>query len=112
IEEDPLPVRALNRNVPRDLETICLKAMAKRPADRYATAELLAEDLGRWVRHEPIRARPIALVVRLSKWARRRPAAAALIGVTFLALFAVFVLGTWYNLRLRAANLQTRELLV
>src|SRR5262245_51177102 len=111
IEEDPLPVRALNRDAPRDLETICLKAMAKRPADRYATAELLAEDLGRWLRHEPIRAKAVALAVRLSKWARRRPAAAALVGVTFLALFVVFVLGAWYNLRLRGANLQTRQLL-
>lgn len=111
IEEDPPSLRMLNRHVPRDLETICFKAMAKRPIERYASAQELADDLGRWLRLEPVRAKPIGLAVRFWKWARRRPTAAALIGVTLIALCTMFVLGAWYSLQLRAANLRSQQLL-
>jgi WD40 repeat protein len=111
LDEDPLPVRALNRDVARDLETICLKAMSKRPSDRYDTARFMAEDLSRWLQHEPIRAKPVGTTVRLWKWARRRPAAAALVGVIAVAIVSVFVVGAWYNLRLRAAHVESQRLL-
>ena len=76
INEDPRPPRRVNDKVPLDLETICRKAMAKRPGDRYATAAALAEDLRRWLTGEPIVARPAGRLERLLKWAVRRPALA------------------------------------
>jgi serine/threonine protein kinase len=74
IEEDPRPPSQLNDRIPRDLETICLKAMAREPARRYPGAGDLAEDLKRWLRGEPIVGRP----ERLLRWCRRNPRVAAL----------------------------------
>jgi hypothetical protein len=71
--------------VPRDLETICLKCLQKEPRKRYASAAALTEDLHRFQAGEPIAARPAGAGERLAKWARRRPAAAGLIGVSVLA---------------------------
>ena len=64
LNDEPRPPRQLNHKVPRDLETICLKAMAKTPARRYATAQELADDVQRYLRGEPIRARPIGRMQR------------------------------------------------
>src|SRR5262249_29888043 len=63
--------------VPRDLETICHKCLRKEPGERYATAGELAQELRRFQSGEPIKARPVGGVERLAKWARRRPAPAA-----------------------------------
>ncbi len=111
-EEPPRP-RKLNPEVPRDLETVVLKAMARDPASRYQTAGELAEDLTRFVEDRPIRARPVSLARRAILWARRRPAAAALLvvsGVAALALVAAGV-GAAYNLRLREAQERTERAL-
>ncbi len=70
----------------KDLETICLKCLEKDPARRYGSAESLAEDLGRWLRHEPIRARPTTPAERFQKWTRRNPLLAG-------ALAAILVVG-------------------
>jgi tetratricopeptide (TPR) repeat protein len=99
-EEPPSP-RKLNDKVSRDLETICLKAMAKAPAHRYATARDLADDVRRWLKGEPILARPAGYLERLVKWVRRRPTAAALIGVASLALSAVLIVIAVYSARLK-----------
>ena len=87
LERDPIPLRRLDSSIPRDLETIVLKAMAKRPEDRYASAGALRDDLGRFLRIEPIRARRIGPIGRLARWCRRRPAMAGMSGVALL--FAV-----------------------
>jgi WD40 repeat protein len=84
LDDEPVPPRRRNSRIPRDLETICLKCLRKEPARRYATAAELSADLQRFLRGEPIRARPVRLWERAVKWARRRPAVAALLGVLVL----------------------------
>ncbi len=78
LDDDPPPPRRLDASIPRDLETICLKCLEKEPARRYASADALVEDLERFARHEPIRARPVGRPERAVRWARRRPTVAAL----------------------------------
>jgi WD40 repeat protein/tRNA A-37 threonylcarbamoyl transferase component Bud32 len=105
LHDDPKPPRRLNDRIPRDLETITLKALAKEPARRYATARDLAEDLRHWLKGEPIAARPVGRWERAARWVRRRPAAAALLlvsGVAALALVGLAV-GLVYQARLQTA---------
>jgi len=83
-ERDPVPPRQLNRDVPRDLEVICLKCLRKEPSKRYATAQELAEDLDRWRTGRPISARPASVSERAIKWARRRPVVTGLIALLLL----------------------------
>ena len=71
--DEPVPPRKFQPRLPRDLETIVLKALAKRPVDRYATAAELAEDLARFLSHEPVKARRISPIGRLWRVARRHP---------------------------------------
>jgi WD40 repeat protein len=98
--DDPVPPSRLNSRLPRDLETVCLKCLQKEPKKRYASAEALAEDLRRFLAGEPILARPTGRVERAVKWARRRPAAAALVAVSLLAALALLGGGMWFTARL------------
>jgi serine/threonine protein kinase len=94
LESDPPQPRLVNPAIDRDLATICLKCLDKDPTRRYESANALADDLGRWQRHEPIHARQAGPVVRVRRWSRRNPVGATLlltltIGITVsLALLA------------------------
>lgn len=91
LEDDPRPPRQLEPRVPKDLETICLKAMSRSPARRYQTASQLAADLRRFLVGEPISARPIGHAERLWHWCRRYPVAAALFAAVSIGSVAGFV---------------------
>jgi serine/threonine protein kinase len=104
--EEPVPPSRLQPRLPRDLETICLKALQKEPHQRYAAAADLAADLERFLAGEPILARPVSVWVLAWKWARRRPALASLIGVSVLAALTVVGIIVWSNAQLRASNVR------
>src|SRR5205814_1487769 len=76
-QADPIPPRLLQPGVPRDLETICLKCLSKSPARRYASAADLRGDLERFLRHEPIAARPLGRGEKTLRWTKRHPNKAA-----------------------------------
>ncbi len=92
LNQDPPAPRQLVPEIARDMETIVLKAMARDPAQRYATAEALADDLRRFLDDRTILARPSGPLRRLVRWCRRKPSAAAAIGVTVAAAIAVTTL--------------------
>jgi WD40 repeat protein len=95
LEREPERPRALNPRADRDLETVCLRCLEKEPARRYGSAEALADDLERWLKGEPIRARRVGAWERSVKWARRRPAVAALLAAVVLTNLAGLALVTW-----------------
>ncbi len=88
---EPVPPRRLTPKIPRDLETICLKAMSKEPQRRYPSAWAMAEDLARFQRGEPIQARPLGPLARCWRWCRRKPSWAALAFTCVLLVLAIVV---------------------
>jgi eukaryotic-like serine/threonine-protein kinase len=92
-DAEPVLPRLLNTSVPHDLETICLKCLEKEPARRYPTAEALADELHRFIRDEPIQARPLPVTGKLWRWCRRRPAVAGL-SASVLVLLVIVTLGS------------------
>jgi WD40 repeat protein/tRNA A-37 threonylcarbamoyl transferase component Bud32 len=113
LHDEPRPPSAQNDQVPRDLQTICLKAMAKDPHRRYVTAGEFAADLRRWLSGEPIAARPVHPLERAWRWTLRHPTVTGLCAASGLAIMAIVASGFFliYNgrlqtsyLRLKAAN--------
>ena len=88
VDSEPRPPRLLNRKIDNDLSTICLKCLEKDPKRRYASALAMAEDLERWLKHEPVAARRTGLLTRGAKWIRRNPTTASL-AAALIVLVAV-----------------------
>jgi WD40 repeat protein/tetratricopeptide (TPR) repeat protein len=110
LQDEPRPLRHVNDHIPRDLETICLKAMAKDPARRYATAADLSADLHRYLEGKPILARPVGQVERLWRWCQRNPALAGACALAVTALVAVSVLSALFAFHSnRAASILREE---
>jgi eukaryotic-like serine/threonine-protein kinase len=109
LEDEPVPPSRRRPGVPRDLEVICLKCLSKEPEKRYETAEALADELERYLAGEPIRTRRTPTWERGVKWARRRPAAAAL--ATVIVLATAGLLGGWlhFTAQLQAETIQAQN---
>ncbi len=103
LEQDPVRLSHLQPAIHQDLETICLKCLEKNPASRYGSALALAEDLERWLRHEPIEARPATAIERVVKWVRRHPAYSALITVVAVSLVSIALISNIARARVAAA---------
>jgi eukaryotic-like serine/threonine-protein kinase len=106
--EDPRPPRGLDAAIARDLETVCLKAMAKEPGRRYSSAADLAADLSRYLRGEPVLARPVGRLGTLWRRCRRRPLLAGMVASLVLAVVAGTAGVTW---QWRRAEFQRRRAL-
>jgi WD40 repeat protein len=111
VSDEPVPPARLNSQTPRDLETICLKCLAKEPAKRYATAAALAQDLRRFQAGEPIAARPVGRLERGWRWCRRNPATAGLVGLAAAAAVTVVAVVVAYNGRLKTTLADLRAAL-
>jgi WD40 repeat protein/tRNA A-37 threonylcarbamoyl transferase component Bud32 len=94
LHEEPRSPRKHKDRIPRDLETVCLKAMAKSPGRRYATARELSDDLRRFLAGEPVQARPVGQAERLWRWCRRNPVVAGLTLAMATLLVAAAVIAT------------------
>ncbi len=112
IEDEPPRPRQLNGQVPRDLETICLKCLEKPPAKRYDRAADVADELDRWLRGEPILARRIGPAGRTWRWARRNPAIAGALVATFLILAISTTVSTSFAVMARLEQRRRVEALV
>jgi tetratricopeptide (TPR) repeat protein/tRNA A-37 threonylcarbamoyl transferase component Bud32 len=109
--DEVIPLRRLNRQVPKDLETICQKCLQKDPRKRYPSAKDLAEDLRRWQIGEPILARPVGHSERAWKWMRRNPMPAAFTVALLIAavVSTAFGIRAWQKARLAMRALNDRE---
>jgi hypothetical protein len=99
LQDEPPSPRKLQSRVPRDLETICLKCLEKAPGKRYQSAEEVAAELARFLRGEPIVARPIGRAARLWRWCKRQPVVAALTSATAISLLVGMVVSVYFAIR-------------
>jgi hypothetical protein len=107
LTQEPKRPRVLRPETPRELETICLKCLEKKPARRYASAAALADDLRRFLEGRPIQARPTGIGRRLTKWARRRPAVATVL-LLLVCLGVAGILLWWQGAEARKKSLQAQ----
>lgn len=104
VEREPTPLRRVGRSadsISADLEVICLKCLEKDPAGRYTSARALADDLDRWLNHEPIQARPGTVAARMVKWTHRHPLRASSLALVLLGSVLFLGLILLYDARLR-----------
>jgi serine/threonine protein kinase len=112
VDEEPKPPRRINRSIPPELETILLKAMEKNPADRYATAQALADDLQRYLTNEPIQARRSSVVQRARKVIRRHPGVTVTAALAIVAGLLLGIAGLAVNYRMvREEQIRTKDAL-
>ena len=110
IESEPVAPRSLDNKIPLDLETICLKCLQKNPASRYASAQELVDELERFGRHEPIKARRIGHAARTLRWCQRNPVVTGFLALTTVMLLVVAG-SLWSEAKQRKlAELQTATL--
>ncbi|MFO0863803.1 MAG: serine/threonine-protein kinase [Gemmataceae bacterium] len=108
LNDEPVSIRRIREAVPKDLETICLKCLRKSPEKRYASAAEFADDLQRFHKQEPILARRTGFVERLAKWAKRKPAVAALwAGAISVAMLGV-IASVAYEQRVKATRMRAQ----
>ena len=91
VEDEPPAPRSLDKTIPRDLETICQKCLAKEPVKRYASCQHLAEELQRWLNGDPIQARPIGVFEHGARWCRRHPLPAAVAGIVVVGMLVAVI---------------------
>ena len=97
VEVEPIPPRRVKREIPEDLETIILKAMAKEPEGRYGTAQELADDLRRFLENKPIVARRPSLALRTAKWVRRNSMAVTTAAATLAVCLSIGTVLLWQS---------------
>jgi WD40 repeat protein len=104
MQDEPARPRKVHPGVPRDLETVVLKAIARDPAHRYQTPAAMAEDLKRFVEDRPVRARRVSEAERFLRWCRRNPALAGALGTAVLLFWVAFVGIAWNYVKAEAAR--------
>ncbi|HWN94080.1 MAG TPA: serine/threonine-protein kinase, partial [Methylomirabilota bacterium] len=112
MQAEPVSLRLINPRVPKDLETICFKCLQKEPQRRYESAKEAADELGRFLRNEPIRATPISAPAKIWRWCRRNPRLATVTALAVTALLVISVGSPFVAYRLNAARVlaEKREL--
>ncbi len=106
-DAEPLPPSRLDPAIPQDLDTIVLKCLEKAPERRYVSAAALADDLHRFLRHEPIAARPVPAWERALKWIRRNRVTSALVTTAAISLVALAAGSLWFSFRVQRARSET-----
>jgi hypothetical protein len=110
LHNDPQSLSSLNDQVPRDLETICAKAMAKDPSRRYHSAEEFADDLKRFLNNESIKARPVSNIERFGRWCRNNIAISLLSGSLVATLLVIAIGATVLSVELADSAAQYRDI--
>ncbi len=98
VDQQPVSPRSLNQQVPKDLDTICLKCLEKKPEARLQSAQQLSDELGRFLRGEPIQSRPVSRTEHVVRWCARNPVVAGLAAAFLLAVTAGIGTSTYYGI--------------